>query len=64
LAKIGNNITATEVPTLITAQPTKMESIEKINWAIDQTTAWMLELTRLKQEIEQERLKRHLIVIK
>ena len=40
------------------------ESIEKINWAIDQTAAWMLELTKLKQEIEQGKQERHLLLIR
>jgi hypothetical protein len=40
------------------------ESIEKINWAIDQTAAWMLELTKLKQELEQGKQERHLLLIR
>ncbi len=49
---------------MITAQQREKESLEKINRAIDQTAAWMLELTRLKEEIQQDRGTRHLMVVK
>ncbi len=49
---------------MITAQQREMESLEKLNRAIDQTAAWMLELTRLKEEIQQAKGTRHLMVVK
>jgi hypothetical protein len=55
----------TEATTLMmSAAKVTDDPLERVNWAIDQTTAWMLELTRLKIEIEQGKQERHLTLVK
>ena len=54
---------ATEATTVINAVK-KNDALDRLNQALDQTAAWMLELTRLKKEIEREEHKKNFILIK